>query len=122
MEEIVGHIGRTPETEQALDAIARGSNLLIKGKAGIVIFTIHVLAAVGLQIIIGLGGQMPDGYGNFIWLLVTLLLAFAWWVLDCKGVLFQPDNHLIQGHALWHLISSLCFIFVYHHYTQYTFF
>ena len=77
-----------------------------------------MLAIIVLQIVIGISGQTAIGYGSFIWLFVTLLLAFALWILDCKGVLFHPDNHLIQGHALWHVISSLCFIFVYIHYRQ----
>lgn len=35
MEDVTGFVGRTRETEQALDAIARGSNVLVKGRAGI---------------------------------------------------------------------------------------
>jgi hypothetical protein len=35
VEDLTGFVGRTRETEQALDAIARGSNVLVKGRAGI---------------------------------------------------------------------------------------
>jgi hypothetical protein len=92
--------------------------LRIKAKAGIVIFIVHVLVIIVLQIMIGIGGQTTIGYTSFAWMLVTLLLAFSLWLLDLKGTLFHPDNHLVQGHALWHLASSLCFIFVYNHYAQ----
>jgi hypothetical protein len=92
--------------------------LRLKGKAGIVIFGVHILAIIILEIIIGINGQTASDYRDFAWMIALLLLAFAWWMLDRKGVLFHPDNHLIQGHALWHLISSLCFVFVYNHFAQ----
>ena len=102
-------------------ALVLGSSILflrIKAKSGIIIFGTHVLAILVLQSIIGISGRMTINYTSFTWMLVTLLLAFTVWLLDLKGTLFHPDNHLIQGHALWHLISSLCFVFVYYHYAQ----
>ena len=35
MEETVGFVGRDAELDKALDALSRGNNLLVKGRAGI---------------------------------------------------------------------------------------
>jgi hypothetical protein len=43
----------------------------------------------------------------------------VFWGVDYAGRGFDPDNHVVQGHALWHMISALCFVFLYNHYQQF---
>jgi hypothetical protein len=34
------------------------------------------------------------------------LAAFTFWLLDVKKILCWPDNHILTGHALWHLLGA----------------
>lgn len=38
--------------------------------------------------------------------LVCFGLAFGFWLLDVKRLWCNPDNHIISGHALWHLLAA----------------
>jgi hypothetical protein len=35
--------------------------------------------------------------------------AFVLWLLDEQRVLCDPENHLLSGHAAWHLLSALMY-------------
>lgn len=59
---------------------------------------------------------------NYRLLGVSWLFMFAamffWW-LDLSGRWCNPGNHIISGHALWHLLSALALIPLYFYYTQF---
>ncbi len=46
-------------------------------------------------------------------------VSFIIWQLDLKGLLARPDNHVFQGHALWHVVNSFSFIYLYRFYEQF---
>lgn len=95
--------------------------LRLRGRSGFLIFIVHVLIVVVLEALNGWLGQGTADYAPFIWMLATLAVAWGIWILDYKGLLFDPDNHLVQGHALWHVISSFCFILAYRYYSSFIF-
>lgn len=33
-------------------------------------------------------------------------VAFGFWLMDVKRVWCDPDNHIISGHAMWHLFAA----------------
>lgn len=93
--------------------------------AGIVIASTLVLLAVrpigiplfAVQLAIGLGWQLRlclqssgaqraanrpffVGVGLFVG-------SFAIWVTDITGLVCNPQNHLITGHAIWHVLNSI---------------
>ncbi len=39
--------------------------------------------------------------------LVSFGVAFLFWIMDVKRIWCDPDNHLINGHAVWHLFAAL---------------
>ena len=45
--------------------------------------------------------------------------AFALWLLDQRGILCDPQNHVISGHAAWHLLDALMFGASYLYYRQF---
>lgn len=45
-----------------------------------------------------------------------LLAALAFWLLDFFHIWCDPDNHLVNGHSLWHLLSGLVLFFAYLHF------
>jgi hypothetical protein len=46
----------------------------------------------------------------------SLALAQTFSTLDLTRVWCDPDNHVLQGHALWHLLSAVAIAFVYRFY------
>jgi hypothetical protein len=40
------------------------------------------------------------------WSLLSILTAFTFWILDVKKVFCIPDNHILTGHAIWHLLAA----------------
>ncbi|MCK5832748.1 ceramidase domain-containing protein [bacterium] len=51
--------------------------------------------------------------------IVIFAVSFVFWQLDLKGLMARHDNHVFQGHALWHIVNSLSFIFLYKFYDQF---
>ena len=45
--------------------------------------------------------------------LATMVVAFTFWVLDYTRCLCDPQNHILTGHGVWHLLSGLAFYFAY---------
>ena len=48
-----------------------------------------------------------------------LIAAFVCSMLDQANVWCYPDSHLIQGHAVWHVITAVSFYFIYLFYSQF---
>lgn len=46
-------------------------------------------------------------------------LAYAIWNLDFRHIICNPDNHILQGHSLWHLFNSMCFYHLFAYYKQF---
>lgn len=49
------------------------------------------------------------------------VVAYIFWILDYSGVWCDPDNHFIQGHAVWHVVVAFCFLFARNFYRQFQF-
>jgi hypothetical protein len=91
---------------------------VFKGEVGVWIFAIQAVIAGHLEtrMYFKYGGE--SDYSPLKKLLGTFALAWAFWWLDLLGVLCDPDNHWLQGHAVWHLLNSAVFIFLYRFYAQ----
>jgi hypothetical protein len=85
---------------------------------GIAIFIAHVVAFLGLEAFLlarrreGIRTRALLGVG------ACFAVAYAAWWLDHLRIVCDPDNHLLNGHAVWHLIGALSFFFWYRHYAQ----
>jgi len=55
--------------------------------------------------------------------LVIFAIAFTIWNLDGSKIICSPDNHILQGHAIWHLMMAGSFycIYLYHRSEQHAF-
>ena len=131
------HPERWSPTAYALTfaAIVVGSTavLVVKNEIGTVIFALIVAAALALEV--GLlrasawrarwqprrqvsspaQGTRPAAIYYRDLALLGAAFAFAWtvWWLDFLKIVCDPDNHVLQGHAVWHCVNSLCFYFLY---------
>lgn len=57
--------------------------------------------------------------GAFLAALALLVAAFACSLLDASRVWCDPADHLVQGHAAWHVLSALSLLPAYVHYRQF---
>jgi hypothetical protein len=85
---------------------------------GIPIFGLQVLIGFGLEFFLFKKSKHPVSYFFYKLTIASLFIALFAWFLDYKRIICNPANHLIQGHAVWHIFSSLCFLFLYKFYSQ----
>lgn len=52
------------------------------------------------------------------WTLGTFAVAWAFWWLDYTHAMCDPDNHVLTGHGVWHLLNGLVFWFSFLHWRQ----
>lgn len=49
---------------------------------------------------------------RYFWSSIAMMsIGLTFSVLDAKRIFCDPNNHLIQGHALWHVFVSIAFVF-----------
>lgn len=94
------------------------SMVLIQGQSGEIIFSIQVVLLLALEFFMYLKKHKID-YQYFYYSIFTFLVAFVIWTLDAKKILCWEDNHLFQGHSIWHLLNAICFYFLYRFYRQF---
>ena len=83
--------------------------LILKGEYRLYVFGGLVTLAMGMELVEGYKNKFIQSYK---WLFVTLgffILSFVAWNLDYHKIVCDPKNHFIQGHALWHILNSVCF-------------
>ncbi len=85
---------------------------------GIPIFGLQVLAGFCLEFYLYKKSNKTWSYFYYKLTIAALAIAFIAWILDFKRIVCNPMNHLLQGHALWHIFSSTCFLFLYKFYSQ----
>jgi|CXWL01.1.fsa_nt_gi hypothetical protein len=79
------------------------------------IFSGLILIGLALEVIILLTRRPRIKTRYFIASLTVFILAYTIWTLDKNGTLCAPDS-LLQGHALWHVLTALAagLLFVYY--------
>ena len=63
--------------------------------------------------------SVPYSPRYFFAALGVLLTGAVCSFLDASGRWCAPDNHWIQGHAFWHMLSALSLAVLFHHYRQF---
>ncbi len=92
--------------------------LLIKGRVGEFIFGVEVFFVMVAEFILYRRGERPI-YKGMLQALGTFLLAFLIWNGDVHGWWCDPTNHVLQGHAAWHLLNAVAIWFLYQFYLQF---
>jgi hypothetical protein len=85
---------------------------------GIVLFAIQITAALTLEVLLHLRDESVDfKYARlFIGLFV---MAFIFWNLDVQNIVCDPKNHLLTGHAVWHVLNAVAIWYIYRFYEQF---
>ena len=89
-----------------------------KGWVGTVYFAIQATIAGSLEIRILRFRKEGVSYKPLQKFILAFGIAWTLWWLDQLGIFCNPQNHIIQGHAGWHLCNSLVFYFLYRFYAQ----
>ncbi len=90
--------------------------LITIGWVGILVFTLQVVAAGLVEIAVYRRDRKQYSYKWLALLSAFFTAALTIWALDRRGIVCDPDNHILQGHAAWHLLNSLCFYCLYQFY------
>jgi hypothetical protein len=79
---------------------------------------VAVLVIVGTEVVMSRRVGQRESYRDF-WLAVGLMAAAAACsVADVTRVWCDPDNHWVQGHAAWHVLSALALLFTARHHVR----
>jgi hypothetical protein len=74
-----------------------------------------VLVIVGTEVYLSRRAGPRESYRDFWWAVGFMALATACSVADVRRMWCQPDNHWLQGHAVWHVSSALALLFAARH-------
>lgn len=95
--------------------------LLIFNKTGKALFAVELISALLIELHISRKQNNGIVYKDLLIALSIFIMAFVIWILDVTKIVCDPNNHFIQGHAIWHIMTSLCFPLLYRFYKQFEF-
>jgi hypothetical protein len=81
--------------------------------SGIRLFAAHLTVAAILEAFAWRKSGKRTHYRYLGFLCGAFAFAFAAWLLDVKKIVCWPDNHVLGGHAVWHLSNSTCLYWFY---------
>lgn len=58
-------------------------------------------------------------YREYLSSWIAVIIATLFWWLDIGRILCNPNNHILSGHAAWHLLSAAGFYFLFKFYAQF---
>jgi hypothetical protein len=77
-----------------------------------------------LQLVVGLGWELysrshavdTSPWKPLAQAIGILLVSFGIWLTDITGLVCEPTNHLVTGHAVWHVLNATCLLYLYRFY------
>jgi hypothetical protein len=85
---------------------------------GILLFAVQLNIGIGLQIWMWKRTAISTRarYREFFTGIAIFLVSFCIWLTDITGLVCDPANHMITGHAIWHVLNavSMGFLFVFY--------
>ncbi len=112
----LGRLEALPRSRVVLFSL--GSCLLFTAMSVMFIWAAVPLFAlvVALVVIFELRSKHVASYRYAYWSIAVLGVSLVFWVLDYFHIVCNPNNHFINGHALWHILSAFTFLFAYLHF------
>lgn len=87
-------------------------------RLGAVIFMLQLVMAIFIEMKVS---KDDDNRLEYKWLrraATTFAVAFIIWILEVKRILCWPDNHVLTGHGVWHLLTAASLWMLYKAYTK----
>lgn len=84
--------------------------LLAVRPIGIPLFAVQLTAGLGWQLRLWWhsSGTLRAMHRPFLIGVGLFLISFAIWITDITGLVCNPHNHLVTGHAIWHVLNAVC--------------
>ncbi|MCX6123909.1 MAG: ceramidase domain-containing protein [Proteobacteria bacterium] len=82
--------------------------LVMSRSNGILVFASHITVCVLFEIMIRRARTSVVDYRYLRLLVAGFVVSFTAWGLDIRHVICNPDNHILGGHAIWHLANATC--------------
>jgi len=76
-------------------------------RIGIPLFAAQLVAGIGWELRLHRRARERGPYRHLFRALAIFAVSFSFWALDITGVVCRPDNHLVTGHAVWHVLNAL---------------
>jgi hypothetical protein len=77
---------------------------------GIPIFAVQLLIGLGWQLRLWREVSEPEkaSFKIFVAALGLFFFSLIIWALDITGLVCDPTNHIVTGHAIWHVCNAIC--------------
>ncbi len=87
---------------------------------GILLFALQLFVVLILELHLYKRHTHNYKIHNLIIAFILLMVALTLWLLDFSRIWCDPSTfHLINGHALWHILNGFALIFLYFFYRQF---
>jgi hypothetical protein len=74
---------------------------------GIALFVVQLLGFAVAELCLAIDGRRRADTQGALAMVGAMAVGFGCWLLDKGGVWCSPDNHLVNGHAVWHVLTSV---------------
>ena len=102
--------GKKTVAVYAVGVVVSTLAILVVRPLGIPIFAAQLAAGLLWQLRLSLKAHGEERALGRIFAggVVLFLCSFGIWLTDMTGLICDPDNHLITGHAIWHILNAIC--------------
>jgi hypothetical protein len=112
LQRLVGWSDRVAVAFFAACVLVSSGLMIALGTDGIVMFGVQIAAATLLEL--RRRHELPADAGRWLGASIAVLLAgLGIWQLDRNGTLCDADNHLVTGHAVWHVLTAVAVLLFY---------
>jgi hypothetical protein len=87
--------------------VASTLSLLVVRPLGIPLFAVQLTAGLGWEVAQWRRAADKTPYRWLFAGIGVFLVSFVIWTLDITRVACRPDNHLVTGHAIWHVLNAI---------------
>ena len=92
--------------------------MLVWHPSGIATFAVQLTVALTLEILLHIRRDEIN-YRPFLYMTGIFTLSLIIWGLDISKTLCDPHNHILTGHAVWHLLNAAAIYFIFKFYSQF---
>lgn len=86
---------------------------------GAVFFGIQIWTAVIIELILRKRFAQRPHYKHLGISVALFTVSWGVWNLDTHRIVCDPTNHIINGHAIWHLGTAIAIWYIFKFYTQF---